>query len=135
MSAAEALALAEAAGVVVTLYRDRLRIGSRGLASEPVIDALKAAKPEIVALLTRYSLTQYGALQGDDLTAELTRLGFCVRRYGSQGALDDDAGRARVPPMSFLYRFAERQAEYGLALRALRAPDALPGIGARRVAS
>jgi hypothetical protein len=34
-----------------------------------------------------------------------------------------------------LYRFAERQAEYGLALRALRAPDALPGISERRVAS
>jgi len=135
MRAAEALALAEASGVVVTLYRDRLRIGSRGAAPETVIDALKAAKPEIVALLTRYSLTQSGALQGDDLTAELTQLGFRVRRYGSQAALDDDAGRARVPPMPLLYRFADRQAEYGLALRALRAPDALPGIGAQRVAS
>jgi hypothetical protein len=74
MRAAEALALAEASGVVVTLYRDRLRIGSRGAAPELVIDALKAAKPEIVALLTRYFLTQSGALQGDDLTAELTQL-------------------------------------------------------------
>jgi hypothetical protein len=109
--------------------------GSAGAASEPVIDALKAAKPEIVALLTRYSLTQSGALQGDDLTAELTQLGFCVRRYGSEAALDDDAGRARVPPMPLLYRFAERQAEYGLALRVLRAPDALPGMGVQRVAS
>jgi hypothetical protein len=31
MSAAEALALAEASGVVVTLYHDRLRIGRRGV--------------------------------------------------------------------------------------------------------
>ena len=63
MRAAEALALAEASEVVVTLYRDRLRIGSRGAAPEPVIDALKAAKPEIVALLTRLAEPCDGVVQ------------------------------------------------------------------------
>jgi hypothetical protein len=52
MTAAEALAHAEAAGVVVSLYGDRLKIGSRGEAPAAVIEALKAAKPQIIILLT-----------------------------------------------------------------------------------
>jgi hypothetical protein len=39
MTAAEALAHAEAAGVVVSLYGDRLKIGSRGEAPAAVIEA------------------------------------------------------------------------------------------------
>jgi hypothetical protein len=52
MTAAEALAHAKAAGVVVSLCGDRLKIGSRGEAPAAVIEALKAAKPQIIILLT-----------------------------------------------------------------------------------
>jgi hypothetical protein len=52
MTAVEALAQAEAAGVVVSLYGDRLKIGSRGEPPAAVIEALKAAKPQLIILLT-----------------------------------------------------------------------------------
>ena len=97
------------------------------------MDALRAAKPDLVALLACYTLAETGALTGDYLLAELARLGFGVRRYGNQAALDDDTHEGRVPPTPLLYPFAEKQTDYGLALRALRAPDVLPGIGVREV--
>jgi hypothetical protein len=97
------------------------------------VDALRAAKPDLVALLACYTLAETGALTGDYLLAELARLGFGVRRYGNQAALDDDTHEGRVPPTPLLYPFAEKQTDYGLALRALRAPDVLPGIGVREV--
>ena len=52
MTPVEALVMAEAAGVVVSLYGDRLKIGSHGEAPAAVIEALKAAKPQIITLLT-----------------------------------------------------------------------------------
>jgi hypothetical protein len=88
-----------------------------------VLAALKEAKPEIIALLGRYALDASGALNGDDLLHRLARLGFRVRRWGNSAALDDDTGQGRVPPMSLLYEFADRQREYAAALRALSARD------------
>ena len=52
MTPVEALVMAEAAGVVVSRQGDRLKIGSYGEAPAAVIDALRAAKPQIILLLT-----------------------------------------------------------------------------------
>jgi hypothetical protein len=52
MTPVEALVMAEASGVVVSRYGDRLKIGSHGEAPTAVIDALRAAKPQIILLLT-----------------------------------------------------------------------------------
>ena len=52
MSAAEALALAESAGVLVRLEGDTLRLVARVEPPPDVLAALKAAKLEIVALLS-----------------------------------------------------------------------------------
>ena len=52
MTPVEALVMAEASGVVVSRYGDRLKIGSHGEAPAAVIDALRAAKPQIILLLT-----------------------------------------------------------------------------------
>ena len=124
MSAIEALALANAEGVLVSLAGDFIRYQSRGAPSERVLAALRAAKLEIVALLSRLWLDASGALVGDDdLLRRLAKAGFRVRRYGGQAALDDDAGQGRVPPMPLLYEFADRQREYGAALQALQARD------------
>jgi|SRR5271166_1539374 len=136
MKALEALALAHAANVQVSLAGDFIRWRSRGEPPAPVLGALRAAKPEIVALLSRLWVDTSGALAGDDeVLFGLAELGFRVRRYGAQAALDDDTGQGRVPPMPLVRRFSEKQTEYGLALRALGAPDALPGISPREVAS
>jgi hypothetical protein len=129
MSAIEALDLAEAFGVEVGLAGDRIHYRSRGAAPAHVLAALKAAKPDIVALLAGYTVDASGALASPDdgLLAALARLNFKVRRYGAQAALDDDGGQGRAPPIHLLHRFAEKQTEYGLALRALRAPHHLEG--------
>jgi hypothetical protein len=114
--------LAHGAGVCVSLAGGWIRYQSHGEPPAHVLNALRAAKPEIVALLGRFRLDASGALAGDDdLLHGLARLGFRVRRYGDQAALDDDARRGRVPPMPLLFDFADRQAEYGAALRALDA--------------
>jgi hypothetical protein len=83
----------------------------------------------LIDLLVRYRLDSTGGLAGDDLLATLRVRGFAVRRYGVNAALDDALGAAlqRAPTISLLYAFADRQAEYSLALRALRAPDCLEG--------
>ena len=52
MSALDALALARAHDVVVDLKGDRVRLLSRGPPPEDVLAALKAAKGEIIALMT-----------------------------------------------------------------------------------
>jgi hypothetical protein len=133
MTVAEALAQAEAAGVDVSLAGGFIRWQSRGDPPPGVLAALRAAKSDLVALLAHYALTESSALIGDDLLDDLAKLDFRVRRYGNQAALDDETGQGRVPPMPLLYRFAEKQTAYGLVLRALRAPDSLPGIGVREV--
>ena len=133
MSAIEAISKAEAAGVAISSAGGFIRWRSRGDPPPGVLEALRAAKSDLVALLARYALTERGALIGDDLLADLAKLDFRVRRYGVQAALDDDTGQGRVPPMPFVRRFSEKQTEYGLALRALRAPDALAGIGVRKI--
>jgi hypothetical protein len=53
MTALEALALARAEGIAVSLADDgaHIRYRSRGKAPAHVLEALRAAKPEIVALL------------------------------------------------------------------------------------
>jgi hypothetical protein len=128
--ALRALAFAERYGVTIAVVAgDRLYWQSQGLTPSRALEALKAAKSELIDLLVRYRLDSVGGLTGDDLLTALRALGFVVRRYGAQAAIDDDVGQARVPPMPLLYRFAERQTEYGLALRALRARDVLLGIG------
>ena len=134
MSAAEAIAQAEA-GIRIRLAGDFIRYQSHGPPPERVLAALRAAKSDLVALLARYALTERGALIGDYLLSDLVRLDFRVRRYGKQAALHDDTGQGRVPPMPLVRRFSEKQTEYGLALRALRSPDALAGIGPQEVAS
>lgn len=124
MNAVEALALAHAEGVKVSLAGDGfIRWQSPGELPPRVRDALKNCKPEIVALLRRYALDKTGALVGDDLTARLARDGFRVRLYGAQAALDHDAGQGRVPPMPLLYQFSERRRRYGALLRTLQAPN------------
>src|ERR1700733_12166505 len=128
MTAAEAIAQAEVAGVAVSLAGGFIRWQSHGDPPPGVLEALRAAKADLVALLARYTLVESGAWSGDCLLADLPRLDFRVRRYGNQAALDDETGQGRVPPMPLLYRFAENQTEYGVALRALRAPDVLPEI-------
>jgi hypothetical protein len=129
MSAIEALIRAHAEGVAVSLAGDFIRYQSRGASSERVLAALRAAKPEIVTLLRRFRLDETGALDAvghnDDaaLLAKLAALGFRIRRYGDQAALDDDTGQGRVPSMPLLYEFADHQHRYGALLRTLQAPS------------
>ena len=123
----EALALAERHNIVIGVVGgDRLSWESRGPTPGRALRALRAAKAELVDLLTRYQLDSTDALAGDGLLAALWALGFVVRRYGASAAIDDDRERgfARAPA-SLLHRFADKRAEYSLALRALRAPDRL----------
>jgi hypothetical protein len=122
----EALALAERHNIFIAVVgSDRLSWESRGPTPGKALRALRAAKGELIDLLVRYRLDSVGGLTGDDLLAALQVGGFAVRRYGVNAALDDALGGAldRVPATSLLYAFADKQAEYGLALRALRAPD------------
>ena len=76
-----------------------------------------------------YALDQSGALvsrvDGDDLLARLIGLGFPVRRYGDQAAIDDDSGQGSVPSIEHLHEFADRQQKYGDLLVVLGAPDML----------
>jgi hypothetical protein len=127
---ARAIALLEKYGIALDLVGDdRLHWRSRGPTPDVALAALKATKGELVDLLVCYRLSSDGDLAGDDLLAALQAGGFAVRRYGVNAALDDALGGAlqRVPEASLLYAFADRQAEYSLALRALRAPDCLEG--------
>ena len=126
--ALRALAFAERYGVTIAVVAgDRLSWQSRGPTPGRALEALKAAKGELIDLLVRYRLDSAGGLAGDDLLNALQVAGFVVRRYGAQAALDDDSGQGRVPPMPLLYRFSDKQADFSLALRALRAPDCLEG--------
>jgi hypothetical protein len=126
--ALRALDFAERYGVTIAVVAgDRLWWQSRGPTPGRALEALKAAKGDLIDLLVRFGLDSTGGLAGDDLLAALRVAGFVVRRYGAQAALDDDTGQGRAPPMALLYRFAEKQAEFSLALRALRAPDCLEG--------
>jgi len=125
-----ALAIAERYGVTITVVAaDRLRWQSQGPTPAWALTALKAAKGELIDLLVRYRLDSAGGLAGDDLLAALQVGGFAVRRYGVNAALDDALGGAlhRAPTASLLYAFADRQAEYSLALRALGASNCLEG--------
>jgi hypothetical protein len=80
-------------------------------------EAIALAKTRGVVLAV--FLDKTGALVGADLLARLAELGFHVRRYGDQAALDDDKGQGRVPPIPLLCEFADRQREYSAALRGL----------------
>jgi hypothetical protein len=127
---AEALALAERHHITIALVGgDRLSWESRGPTPGRALKALRAAKAELIDLLIHYRLDSTGGLAGDDLLAALQVAGYAVHRYGVNAALDDALGGAldRVPATSLLYAFADKRAEYGLALRALRAPDCLDG--------
>jgi hypothetical protein len=127
---APALAFAEKYGIALDLVDgDRLHWRSRGPTPDAALEALKAAKGELINLLVRYRLDSAGGLAGDDLLATLRVKGFAVRRYGVNAALDDAFGGAlqRAPTASLLYAFADRQAEYSLALRALGASNCLEG--------
>jgi hypothetical protein len=125
-----ALELAERYGIGLDLVdNDRLHWRSRGPTPDAALEALKAAKGELIDLLVRFRLDSAGSLAGDDLLARLLAEGFAVRRYGVNAALDGALRGAldRVPPMPLLRAFADKQVEYSLALRALRAPDCLEG--------
>ena len=124
--ALRALALAERYGVTIAVVAgDRLWWQSRGPTPGRALEALKAAKGELIDLLVRYRLDSASGLAGDDLLAALQVAGFAVRRFGVNAALDALGGARDRVPTSLLYAFADKQAEYGLALRALRAPDCL----------
>jgi hypothetical protein len=126
----EALALAERHHVTIALAGgDRLSWESRGPTPGRALKALRAVKGELIDLLVHYRFDSAGGLAGDDLLAALQVAGYAVRRYGVNAALDDALGGAldRVPATSLLYAFADKRAEYSLALRALRAPDCLEG--------
>jgi hypothetical protein len=128
--ALRALAFTERYAITIAVVAgDRLSWQSRGPTSGRALEALKAAKGELIDLLVRYRLDSAGGLAGDDMLAALQAGGFAVRRYGVNAALDDALSGAldRIPATSLLYAFADRQAEYSLALRALRAPDCLEG--------
>ena len=127
--ALRALAFAEQYGVTIAVVAgDRLSWQSRGPTPGRALEALKAAKGDLIDLLVRYRLNSTGGLAGDDLLATLQVAGFAVRRYGVNAALDVLGGAVdRVPATSLLHAFADKQAEYSLALRALRAPDCLEG--------
>jgi hypothetical protein len=112
---------------IAVVAGDRLWWQSRGPTPGRALEALKAAKGELIDLLVRYRLDSAGGLAGDDLLAGLQVAGFAVRRYGVNAALDALGGALDLVPTSLHYAFADKQAEYGLALRALRAPDCLEG--------
>jgi hypothetical protein len=127
---APALALAEKYGIALDLIDgNRLHWQSGGPTPDAALAALKAAKGELIDLLVRFRLDAGSSLVGDDLLIELQVAGFAVRRYGVNAALDDALGGAlhRVPAAPLLYAFAAKQAEYSLALRALRARDCFEG--------
>jgi hypothetical protein len=128
--ALRALAFTERYGITIAVVAgDRLGWQSRGPTPGRALEALKAAKGELVNLLVRYRLDTAGGLVGDDLLATFRLRGFVVRRYGVNAALDDALGGAlaQVPATSLLCAFADKQAEYSLALRALGAPDCFEG--------
>jgi hypothetical protein len=126
MTAIEALELAHAEGVRVCLAGDFIRYRCAGTAPPDVLNALKAAKPEIVALLRRYTVDASGALIGDEVLDRLAKLGFCVRRYGDWCTVEDHAGVGLVPTNpSLLWEFCERQRSYAALLVTLDAPDQL----------
>jgi hypothetical protein len=126
--ALRALAFAERYGVTIAVVAgDRLWWQSRGPTPGRAFEALKAAKGELIDLLVRYQLDSTGCLVGDDLLATLHAAGFAVRRYGVNAALDAFGGALDRVPTSLLHVFADKQAEYSLALRVLRAPDCLEG--------
>jgi hypothetical protein len=96
------------------------------------------AKPSLKTVSGHW-LDPTGALVGDDLLAELTTLGFSIRLYDQQAAIDDDGKQGRVPDIARIRRFADQQLRYGQALRALGAPDMLaaassdiPAVGRNR---
>jgi hypothetical protein len=125
MSTGLARALAEKYGIVLDLVGgDRLHWQSHGPTPDGALASLKATKGELIDLLVRYRLDSEGGLVGDDLLA-LQAKGLAVRRYGANAALDGISGAADRVPKALLNAFADKQAEYGLALRALRAPDCL----------
>ena len=107
-----ALALTERYGVTIAVVvGDRLSWHSRGPTPGRALEALKAAKCELIDLLVRIHLDAAGSLAGDDLLIELQGAGFAVRRYGANAALDNAFGGVlhRVPAASLLYTF-RRQA-------------------------
>jgi hypothetical protein len=124
--ALRALAFAERYGVTIAVVAgDRLCWQSRGPTPGRALKALKAAKGELIDLLVRYRLDSARRSCRRRPARRASVGGFAVRRYGVNAALDDALGGAldRVPATSLLYAFADKRAEYGLALRALRAPD------------
>jgi hypothetical protein len=126
--ASRALAFTERYGVAIAVVAgDRLSWRAPGPTPSRALRALRAAKGELIDLLVRYRLDSGGGLAGDDLLTALQVAGFAVRRYGVNAALDDALGGAldRVPATTLLCAFSDRQAEYSLGLRALRAPDRL----------
>jgi hypothetical protein len=125
-----ALTFAERYGISINLVAgDRLYWQSQGPTPGRALEALKAAKGELIDLLVRYRLDPVGGLAGDDLLGALQVGRFAVHRYGVNAALDDALGGVldRVPATPLLYAFADKQTEYSLALRALRAPDCFQG--------
>ena len=126
--ALRALAFAERYGITIAVVAsDRLSWQSRGPTPGRALEALKAAKGELIDLLVRYRLDTAGGLAGDDLLVKLRGRGFAVRRYGVIPALDDALGGElhRVHGTPSFRHSGQRgaQAEDSLAIRAHRAPD------------
>jgi hypothetical protein len=114
MSAAAALSLAESAGVSVCLDGDMLRLVASVEPPADVLAALKAAKPEIVALLRREeSGGQDGRDSEDDVAARIL-IGLNAMGFGAMlwedGALmlrdlRGQSNRPRSPPQALAHEF------------------------------
>ena len=98
-----ALSFAERHGITIAVVAgDRLSWQSRGPTPGRALEALKAAKGELIDLLVRYRLDSAGGLAGDDLLAALQSAGFAVSRHGVNAGLDALSGALDRVPTSLL---------------------------------
>jgi hypothetical protein len=84
--------------------------------------AKRRPQPQL-ATANGFTLDDDDALTGDATLDELARLGFRIRRYGSNAAIDDIHDRWRVPGPTLRRAVALNHPEYVRALIALKAPD------------
>jgi hypothetical protein len=82
--------------------------------------------PQMRRVEGEFSLTEGGALCGDETLSKLMSDEFFVVRYGDNAAIDDGYNRRRVPDAVTMFVFDARQAIYAAALIKLGAPDKAP---------
>ena len=137
-----ALAFPERYCVTITVVAsDCLGWQSRGPTPGRALEALKAAKGELIDLLVRYRLDTAGGLAGDDLLATLRVRGFAVRRYGVNAALDNTLGGAlqRAPTIYLdasnnrIFSAARLMVSAAVVARDARRPAQFRGYDRRRL--